>query len=149
MKLMLKNKVLMTIHAIIKEGIKRGGIPRELYFEPMEATEFLQEYSYLKDEERREDFKHSPTKSVLIEKAPGHTSVVSFHLNGKLDTDKIKEIITEWYKGDINIYYIYNEDGAKTPVPLKVKGTKKKPKKQITISENLSPPKKETNTDWG
>jgi len=150
MKLMLKNKVLMTIHAIVKEGIKRGGIPRELHFEPKEATEFLQEYSYLKDEERKEDFKVTPTKSIIIEQAPGHISVVAFHLNGKLDVEKIKEIISEWYKGDINISYIYNENGATTHIPLKVKG-KKKPAKQVTISGKLPPPgkKPEPNKEWG
>lgn len=150
MKLMLKNKVLMSINAIVKEGIKRGGIPREIQFNPKEATDFLQEYSYLKKEEKNPEFKKAPTTSILIKIKEGSHSKVIFHLNGHLDPEKVKDIVRDWYTGEVSIYYIFRDDGTSTHIPLKVKGNKKT-KKPVTISGQLPMPgkKAKVTTEWG
>ena len=123
MKLFFKNKMIMAIEHMIKEGVeKAGGIPKEIQLTREEVGPFLREIFYLKKEAKNGNLgdRANIVESIIID-----YTVSNFHQfdgmmfkwnNPNLSQKEYIGIVKAWSLGALCVFYKYN--GQKIPIRI-------------------------------
>lgn len=132
MMLVFKNKFLMALDALIKDGEGKGGIPKHITLDAEECSQFIQEIHYLSGGEYKfaEHVDIQSSKPLVNLEDNLHPAYLIKQIGDKkkqeeLTLQTIDYILKFWKSGDIIITY--------KKVPL-VPDTRKKPDKTEWVS---------------
>jgi len=131
MKLLFKNKMLMAIDSMIKEGVERaGGIPKEIQLGREEVGPFLREIIYLKYEAKKGNLgdRANVADVISVKNKYAENASVFFQLNNpNLSSEEHIEIVRNWSNRNITFFYRYNGQDIPITIPKlkKIDGIKK------------------------
>lgn len=112
MNLVFKNKMLMAIDSMLKEGVeRRGGIPKHIQLSKEEVVPFIQEYLYLRAEKREGVLKDRAniTDTIIVQTYSAIDSPLQFYLNkNRLTKPEMLAVIKAWALGKLKFFYKYN-----------------------------------------
>lgn len=99
MKLVLQNKMLASIDLLLKEGQKKGGLPKHIVLDSNEALAILRECAALKENPKWKSelikFQSSTEIPSLVVAPTTRTSALDFN-----------KMILEWQANDISVTYV-------------------------------------------
>ena len=121
MNLIFKNKMLMAIDGMLKEGVeRRGGIPKEIQITKEELVEFVKEVLYLRQEKKDGNLRDRANIAdlVTIEYHDDTCKKLMFELNTVSPSKNTWiQLLTAWSTGKIKFHYKYNGQNIPIIIP--------------------------------